>query len=132
LYLEIGLSNQSRRHDPSSPNAPSVKVYYEAHHNVYVYNPYKLWLAYGIALASSTIAVAVGLYTMVSNNASYSNEFSTILRVAHHAVSEPKLDTVDNGSDPLVKELAEARFCPKSTACGRHGVEDNERLVAYT
>jgi hypothetical protein len=97
---------------------------------VYVYNFYKLWLAYGIALASSMIAVAIGLYTIVSNNASYSNEFSTILRVAHHAVSEPKLDAEDNGSDPLVKDLAEARFCPKSTACGRHGVEGNGRLVA--
>ena len=77
------------------------------------------------------IAVAVGLYIMVSNNASYSNEFSTILRVAHHAVSESKLDPEDNGSDPLVKDLAEAGFCRKLTACDRSGVEGNERLVAY-
>jgi len=68
---------------------------------------------------------------MISNNASYSNEFSTILRVTHHAVSELKLDAEDNGSDPLVKDLAEARFCPRSTACDRSGVEGNERLVAY-
>ena len=93
---------------------------------MYVYNYYKLWLSYGIALASSMIAVAVGLYTIASNNASYSNEFSTILRVAHHAISDPKLDTEDNGSDPLVKNLAEARFCPKSTPRDRNGVRVDE------
>jgi hypothetical protein len=98
---------------------------------VYVYNSYKLWLAYGIALASSMVAVAVGLYTMVSNNASYSNEFSTIVRVAHHAISDPKLDAEDNGRDPLVKDLAEARFCPRSTQRDGKGVEVDEQLVAY-
>jgi hypothetical protein len=97
---------------------------------VYIYNSYKLWLAYGIALASSMIAVAVGLYTMVANNASYSNEFSTILRVAYHAISDPKLDVEDNGSDPLVKGLAEAKFYPKSTQRDRNGEEPNEQLDA--
>jgi hypothetical protein len=97
---------------------------------VYVYNSYKLWLAYGIALASSVVAVAVGLYTMASNNASYSNEFSTIVRVARHAISDPKLDTEDNGSDPLIKSLAEARFRPRSTRRDGKGVEVHEQLVA--
>lgn len=108
-----------------------MKVNYEAYHNVYVYNPYKLWLAYGIALALSMIAVAIGLYTIVSNSASYSNEFSTIVRVAHCAISDPKLDAKDNGSDPLVKDLAEARFCPNSIRRDGKGVEVNEQLVAY-
>lgn len=76
------------------------------------------------------IAVAVGLYTMVANNASYSNEFSTILRVAHHAISDPKLDVEDNGSDPLVKSLAEAKFYPTSTQRDRKGEESHEQLVA--
>jgi hypothetical protein len=104
-------------------------VNYEAYHNVYVYNSHKLWLAYSIALASSVIAAAIGLYTMVSNNASYSNEFSTILRVAHQTISEPNIDAEDNGSDPLVKNLAEARFCPKSTSRNRNGVEADKQLV---
>lgn len=69
---------------------------------------------------------------MVANNASYSDEFSTILRVAHHAISDPKLDAEDNGSDPLVKSLAEAIFCPGSTLRDRDDVEVNEQLVAYT
>lgn len=98
---------------------------------MYVYNSYKLWLAYGIALASSVIAVAVGLYSMAANNASYSNEFSTIVRVARHAISDPKLDTEDNGSDPLIKSLAEARFCPRSTRRDGKSMEVNKQLVTY-
>lgn len=97
---------------------------------MYVYNSYKLWLTYGIALASSVIAVAMGLYSIASNNASYSNEFSTIVRVARHAISDPKLNTEDNGSDPLAKSLAEAKFCPKATRRDGKGVEVHEQLVA--
>ena len=73
----------------------------------------------------------MGLYSIAFNNASYSNEFSTIVRVARHAISDPKLDAKDNDSDPLVKDLAEARFCPNSIRRDGKGVEVNEQLVAY-
>lgn len=66
---------------------------------------------------------------MVSNNVSYSNEFSTILRVGHDAISDPKLDNEDNGSDPLIKDLAEARFCPRATSRDRNDVKIDEQHI---
>ena len=76
---------------------------------MYVYTARRLWIAYALAASCATIAVALGLYTIVATGASYSNEFSTILRVSRHAHLEKEVsDGAADGRDPLPKYLAKA------------------------
>ncbi|KAM0721362.1 hypothetical protein Q7P37_002286 [Cladosporium fusiforme] len=110
------LSSPLFRHDSTSQEAPSTKVSYDTYHNVYIYTPYKLWLSYGAALAAATITVAIGLCVVISQGASYSNDFSTVLRVARHALLEPEIDAADDGRDPLTRSLAEGFCCVRAEA----------------
>ena len=47
--------------------------------NRYSYSARNLWLAYGLALFFSSIALGLGLWAFKENNASYNNAISTIL-----------------------------------------------------
>ena len=51
---------------------------------VYEYRPYNLWLAYGIAIASSFFAVVLGLYALWRNGVSHDNSFSAIMAVTQN------------------------------------------------
>lgn len=83
---------------------------FHRYHNVYSYAAHKLWLPYGIALALTTLVVIAGLATMFLNHASYSSNFSTILRAAHGAQLSTEIQEGDaHGQDPLPKYLAEAK-----------------------
>ena len=88
---------------------PQTNVTVQTYYNVYVYTARRLWIAYALAASCATIAVALGLYTIVATGASYSNEFSTILRVSRHAHLEKEVsDGAADGRDPLPKYLAKA------------------------
>jgi hypothetical protein len=88
---------------------PQTNVRTPTYHNVYVYTARRLWIAYALAASCATIAVALGLYTIVATGASYSNEFSTILRVSRHAHLDKEVsDGAADGRDPLPKYLAKA------------------------
>ncbi|KAI9712451.1 MAG: hypothetical protein M1820_001664 [Bogoriella megaspora] len=77
------MSSPNLRPNYSSPNAPDkVNVTQSLAQTVYVYSAGKLWLAYGIATAVTLASVLIGLLVMFTNGATYSNNFSTILRVA--------------------------------------------------
>lgn len=81
--------------------------------NVYSYDQATLWISYGLAVGATALAVAGGIAALISNGASYSNKFSTILRVSRTVrlgaeVSEPDGD----GRDPLPKYLKLARIDP--------------------
>jgi hypothetical protein len=94
--------------------------------NIYVYSPALLWFPYGVSIALATVAIIFGTICLVSNGASYSSKFSTILRVGHEANLTTTIHKVDtSGRDPLPKYLAKAelRF-PSSSG----GVSD----TAYT
>jgi hypothetical protein len=99
----------SRPNRTDTANLPQTKVKVQTYHNVYVYEARKLWIAYGSAILFATFAVALGLYTIVATGASYSNEFSTILRVGRHThLPEGVSPRFDDGRDPLPKDLAKA------------------------
>lgn len=84
---------------------------FRRYHNIYDYSPQKLWLAYGIALALTALSLVAGLAAMLVNGASYSSNFSTVLRAAHGAqLSVPIRDEDGRGQDPLQKYLAERRY----------------------
>jgi hypothetical protein len=72
-----------------------------------VYTVRRLWVAYALATLGAAIPVALGLYTIFATGASYSNEFSTILRVSRRAHLDKEVsDVAADGRDPLPKDLA--------------------------
>lgn len=111
MTIARACADQCHRPNYSSPTAPlPVDVAYHRYHNIYVYSAQKLWLPYGIASGASTLAVIAGLVTMYLNRASYSNNFSTMLRAAYGAELTARIRDEDvYGQDPLPKYLAEAR-----------------------
>ena len=92
---------------------PRTLVTFHHYHNIYTYEAWKLWLAYGIAIGLATIAVAIGLVVMRLNGASYSDNFSTILRasIGAHVNRHISVDIMDhhmNGKDPVPEYLEDA------------------------
>jgi hypothetical protein len=72
-----------------------------------VYTVRRLWIAYALATLGAAVPVALGLYTIFATGASYSNEFSTILRVSRRAhLDKDVSDLAADGRDPLPKDLA--------------------------
>lgn len=78
---------------------------------MYTYNKGTLWIAYGIAMAFTAMAVAGGLTAMILDSASYSNYFSSILRISRTARLSTKIQPQDGtGQDPLPDYLKVARL----------------------
>lgn len=107
-------SQQSPRHHhralanclPYRTLSESVTITHRNYHNVYVYTRTKLWLAYGIAILCTILAVATGLYVIFTSGASYSSDFSTIVRAARGAGLSNEVQSEDtDGRDPLPKYL---------------------------
>lgn len=74
-----------------------------------MYSAEKLWLAYGIAILFTLIAVVIGLYIIMSTGTSYSNNFSTIFRKARGAESDVVIHPGDHdGKYPLPDYLKKA------------------------
>lgn len=74
-----------------------------------MYSPQKLWLAYGLAALFTCIATVVGLFAIFTNGASYTNNFSTILRATRKAHITEELQLADLSSqDPLPTHLRKA------------------------
>jgi len=88
-----------------------------AFHVVYAYSVWKLWLAYGIAILVSALAVIVGMTVIWLHGASHSNNFSAIFRTARGAQLSVKIENEDlNGQDPLPKYLEEATVATRDDA----------------
>jgi hypothetical protein len=94
----------------SSPFKPPVaNVTFSNFENVYLYTAGKLWLAYGIGICCTLVAVIAGLASVFANGASYSNNFSTVMRVTHGASINTSIGAADmQGEDPLPAHLAAA------------------------
>jgi hypothetical protein len=84
---------------------------------VYSYAAWKLWIAYGIAILLSALAVMVGAIYIELNAATFSDNFSTIFRIAKGAEISVPIDEKDlDGRDPLPTYLARATIRPMSVA----------------
>jgi hypothetical protein len=104
----------------SSVFAPQrlINVSLPIHSNEYNYDIFTLWIAYGLSILTTLIAVTVGLAAIVLTGASYSDNFSTSLRVSRAAdlsVPEVRRDYEggsedDDGRDPLPRFLGEGRL----------------------
>jgi hypothetical protein len=103
---------------------PTTPVASETYHNIYSYTRRRLWIAYGVSLLCATVAVALGLHAIFASGASYSNEFSTILRVSRHAHLDYEVARSDaSGRDPLPKYLAKSTLM---IAKDEEEIEDDE------
>jgi hypothetical protein len=73
--------------------------------NVYEYRPYNLWLAYGIAVASSFIAVLLGLYALWLNGVSHDNSFSSIMASTRNGFLDELTLGHSLGATPMSKVI---------------------------
>lgn len=106
------LTRFAFRPNYSSPYAPEAKenVTFTSYHNIYVYDSRTLWTAYGLAIGFTTLSVTIGMVALSLNNAAYTNDFSTVLRVSRSTdLVEEIYDNEWDGSRPLPKHLAKAR-----------------------
>ena len=79
--------------------------------NLYTYQPFDLLLAYGLAILAAALCVAIGSLAILANGASYSSDFSTVLRTTRNSqlnsfVSNDETD----GIDPLPNHIAETEL----------------------
>jgi hypothetical protein len=98
----LSRANYSSRFAP-----PPTNVTFHDIANFYVYSPKELWLGYGIALSCSFLLGICGLALIVVRQTSFSNDFSSILRVARHATllgGEVQIEDAV-GNEPLPKHL---------------------------
>lgn len=79
----------------------------------YEYQPFDLYLAYGLAFGFSTICTLIGLFAILSNGATYSNKFSTYIRSTRDEELAKALSMhagSDDGSNPLPGHIARTRI----------------------
>lgn len=76
---------------------------------VYMYAERKLWAAYGTAILVTLTSVILGIISILTSGASYSNDFSTIFLNSRNAELSVEVDDIDkSGKDPLPKYLQKA------------------------
>ncbi|KAK5701737.1 hypothetical protein LTR97_004555 [Elasticomyces elasticus] len=114
------LPNYSSSFAPDQSPSVTVGMY----RNVYAYDPVTLWIAYGLSILFTALAVLAGTIALVQNGASYSNYFSTILRVSRTAELDIQVAGRDGpGHDPLPAYLQDARLDLGSQAVDARGYE---------
>jgi hypothetical protein len=95
----------------SPTDADSVSAIVTTYPNKYVYEPFDLWLAYGVAIGVTLVCLTFGYDAIVRNHeATYSNRFSTILRTTRSEQFDDLVDEGDDGSDPIPARIASARL----------------------
>ena len=74
----------------------------------YVYEPEALIIAYALSNIISLLCVLIGAFAIYQNKASFTPNFSTIVRITNHLDLEDSIDEKDrSGSDPLPVHLAD-------------------------
>lgn len=103
-----------------APQSTNTTVTVTSTHNVYRYDAMRLWTAYGAALAAALLAAVIGLTSLVKAGASYSNRFSTVVRVSRDQSLAFTIDHQDRGGqDPLPDYIGKARFSVEDVQAGR-------------
>jgi hypothetical protein len=89
----------------------SIEVAYNITQNTYAYDSRNLLISYGLAVSFALLAGIAGCISILSNGASYSNRFSTVLRTTRGQELEELVAHNDRtGVDPLPKHLEKARI----------------------
>jgi hypothetical protein len=81
-----------------------------AYSAIYQYDCRSLWISYGLAILSTTITVLLDLTIVLTSGSSFSDKFSTIMRVSRTAeLSAEVMEQDGSGCDPLPSYLKNAR-----------------------
>ncbi|RSM02832.1 hypothetical protein CEP52_007730 [Fusarium oligoseptatum] len=100
---------QPNKHSAFKPN--DTEVAFSTMHPVYIYARNRLWLAYGLGIACSTLIVCIGMLAIYMNGASFSNTFSTLLRLGRGASLSSEIEKVDlDGRDPLPEYIKDMKI----------------------
>lgn len=77
--------------------------------NTFTYAPRGLVVAYGIAILLSSICLALGLAAIYGNGVTYTNNFSTILRMTRDKAFDVSIQGEEDcsGADPLPDHIAD-------------------------
>ncbi|KAK1688410.1 hypothetical protein BDP55DRAFT_738020 [Colletotrichum godetiae] len=93
--------NTSNSYSPGG--VPVISMLYK---NLYVYASEKLWIPYSLATGATTVAVMAALWSPFGLGASFTANFSTILRATREAQLEKEIIELGiTGQDPLPKQL---------------------------
>jgi hypothetical protein len=93
------------------PSAEDIKVAYKITQNTYAYDSRNLFVSYGMAVSFALIAGIAGCASILSNGASYSNRFSTVLRTTRgQELEELVVHNDRTGVDPLPEHLEKSRI----------------------
>ena len=104
----VPRTNILNRYNASSQFAPpDTDVTFRRYGTVFSYDAQKLWLAYGIALGASILNVFCGIYAILRTNASFTANFSTVVRLALNAEIDPLEGEAIPGMDPLPRKVAQ-------------------------
>ncbi|TGJ80107.1 hypothetical protein E0Z10_g8652 [Xylaria hypoxylon] len=99
---------------------PMTTVNTTTYRPMYQYSSRQLWIAYGVAIAASAVAALLGSLAIFFNDASYSNNFSSVYRTAYTSELGVVMQVEDmKATDPLPRYLAKAALYitnPNSTA----------------
>jgi hypothetical protein len=105
------LPRQDLRDDTSDWTYVDVNATSTYTRNVYRYDSRDLIIAYTIAVTGSAVCVALAIFAVKDMGVSYSNVFSTAVRITR---SQTRLDNViqddhdKSGAEPLLKNVADA------------------------
>jgi hypothetical protein len=92
-------------------SAEAIQIERHITQNTYAYDSRNLLVSYGLAVCFALIAGIAGCASIMSNGASYSNRFSTVLRTTRGQELEELIVHNDRtGVDPLPKHLENARI----------------------
>jgi hypothetical protein len=77
--------------------------------NTFTYAPRGLVIAYGTAISLSSICLAFGLAAIYSNGVTYTNNFSTFLRMTRDKAFDVSIQGEEDccGADPLPDHIAD-------------------------
>ena len=133
---------------PYRPNSSSTyypdktEVNLSTQENIYLYAANKLWIAYGLAISATALIASLGMAAIVANNASFSNKFSTILRLSRAAQLSSEIHHADRqGRDPLPayakqatvrfsqEQMSETRDSNIYTLVNREGKDDEREIT---
>ncbi|KAK5121202.1 hypothetical protein LTR85_005686 [Meristemomyces frigidus] len=133
MFENYTISLMTLLHKPCAGSSAQALVTTVTSHNIYIYSMYKLWLAYGIAILLTSLAVTQGLLAIHSNGASYSMSFSTIMRSTWIAeLSVNALEQDRECKHPLPQDLAKATMSLPVAAKERQSSQKSGVHAAYS
>jgi hypothetical protein len=92
-------------------SAEAIQIERHITQNTYAYDSRNLLVSYGLVVGFALIAGVAGCASILSNGASYSNRFSTVLRTTRGQELEELIVHNDRtGVDPLPKHLEKGRI----------------------